>query len=69
VRLLYATVLWAALAGAAQAQTEPGSFAGKQIKLLIGYSPSGYGYDTYGRLLARHLGRHLPGNPAIVPQN
>jgi tripartite-type tricarboxylate transporter receptor subunit TctC len=68
-RLLHATVLWAALAGAAQAQTEPVSFAGKQIKLLIGYSPSGYGYDTYGRLLARYLGRHLPGNPAIVPQN
>src|SRR5712691_8478126 len=68
-RLICASVLWAAVAGAAQAQTEPVSFAGKQIKLLIGYSPSGYGYDTYGRLLARHLGRHLPGNPAVVPQN
>src|SRR5262245_28116404 len=45
------------------------SFAGKQIRLLIGYSPTGYGYDTYGRLLARHLGKHLPGNPTIVPQN
>jgi tripartite-type tricarboxylate transporter receptor subunit TctC len=45
------------------------SFAGKQIRLLIGYSPTGYGYDTYGRLLARHLGRHLPGNPVVVPQN
>jgi tripartite-type tricarboxylate transporter receptor subunit TctC len=45
------------------------SFAGKQIRLLIGYSPTGYGYDTYGRLLARHLGKYLPGNPAIVPQN
>src|SRR5437868_3230837 len=50
----------------AQAQL---SFAGKQIKLLIGYSPTGYGYDTYGRLLARYLGRYLPGNPAVVPQN
>jgi tripartite-type tricarboxylate transporter receptor subunit TctC len=53
---------------AAKAQTEP-SFAGKQIKLLIGFSPTGYGYDTYGRLLARHLGKYLPGNPAILPQN
>ena len=52
-----------------EAQTEQVSFAGKQIRLLIGYSPTGYGYDTYGRLLARHLGKYLPGNPAIVPQN
>jgi tripartite-type tricarboxylate transporter receptor subunit TctC len=55
------------LPAAAWAQ-EP-SFAGKQIKLLIGFSPTGYGYDTYGRLLARYLGKYLPGNPTIVPQN
>ena len=48
---------------------DPASFAGKQIKLLIGFSPTGYGYDTYGRLLARHLGKYLPGNPLIIPQN
>ena len=47
---------------------DPASFAGKQIKLLIGFSPTGYGYDTYGRLLARHLGKYLPGNPLIIPQ-
>jgi tripartite-type tricarboxylate transporter receptor subunit TctC len=52
-----------------QATTDPASFAGKQIKLLIGYSPTGYGYDTYGRLLARHLGKYLPGNPLVIPQN
>ena len=36
---------------AAHCQTtmDPASFAGKQIKLLIGFSPTGYGYDTYGR--------------------
>jgi len=62
-------LLLAALAAPARAQTEPASFAGKQIKLLIGYSPTGYGYDTYGRLLARHLGKYLPGNPVIIPQN
>src|SRR3954462_6139219 len=45
------------------------SFAGKQIKILIGFSPTGFGYDTYGRLLARHMGKYLPGNPTIVPQN
>jgi len=52
-----------------QTTTDPASFAGRQIKLLIGYSPTGYGYDTYGRLLARHLGKYLPGNPLIIPQN
>ena len=64
--LLALLVLLAALA---LAQAEPVSFAGKQIKLMIGYSPTGYGYDTYGRLIARHLGKYLPGNPAIIPQN
>jgi len=43
-------------------------YAGKQISLLIGTTPGG-GYDAYGRLLARHLGRHIPGNPAIIAKN
>jgi tripartite-type tricarboxylate transporter receptor subunit TctC len=69
-RVFLSVLLAATFAAGAHAQTsEPVSFAGKQIKLLIGYSPTGYGYDTYGRLLARHLGKYLPGNPVIVPQN
>jgi tripartite-type tricarboxylate transporter receptor subunit TctC len=44
------------------------SFAGKSIQLVIGVSPGG-GYDLWGRTVARHLGKHLPGKPAIVPQN
>lgn len=43
-------------------------YAGKTITLLIGASPGG-GYDTQGRLMARHLGKHIPGNPTIVVQN
>jgi tripartite-type tricarboxylate transporter receptor subunit TctC len=43
-------------------------YRGKNLSLLIGYSVGG-GYDAYARLLARYLGRHVPGNPAIVPQN
>ena len=43
-------------------------FAGKPMRLYIGFGPGG-GYDTYGRLVARHIGRHLPGNPTVVPQN
>src|SRR5437899_2469621 len=64
-----AAVVAIALSATAQAQSEPVSFAGKQIKILIGFSPTGFGYDTYGRLLARHMGKYLPGNPVIVPQN
>jgi tripartite-type tricarboxylate transporter receptor subunit TctC len=43
-------------------------YKGKEINLVIGSSAGG-GYDTYARLLARHLGRFIPGNPTIVPQN
>jgi tripartite-type tricarboxylate transporter receptor subunit TctC len=43
-------------------------YRGKTVSLLIGYSVGG-GYDAYGRLLARHFGKHLPGNPNVVPQN
>src|SRR5205814_8631749 len=43
-------------------------YRGKQINLYIGTSAGG-GYDTYARLLARRFGSHIPGNPAIVPQN
>jgi hypothetical protein len=48
---------------------EPDNFyAGKQIRLIIG-SGVGGGYDLYGRTIAQYMGRHIPGNPSIVPQN
>jgi tripartite-type tricarboxylate transporter receptor subunit TctC len=43
-------------------------YRGRSVSLLIGYS-SGGGYDIYGRTLARHIGKHIPGNPTVVPQN
>ena len=43
-------------------------FAGKSIDLLIGAPPAG-GYDIYARMIARHIGRHIPGNPNIVAKN
>ena len=54
--------------GAADAQSVADFYAGKQVSLYIGYSPGG-GYDTYARVLARHIGKHIPGNPTVVPQN
>jgi tripartite-type tricarboxylate transporter receptor subunit TctC len=54
--------------GAASAESVESFYAGKTVRLLIGFG-SGGGYDVYGRILARHLGRHIPGNPTILPQN
>jgi tripartite-type tricarboxylate transporter receptor subunit TctC len=54
--------------GAAPAGAQPEPFAGKQVSMIIGFGPGG-GYDLWGRTLARHIGRHLPGKPTVVPQN
>jgi len=43
-------------------------YAGKQIQMVIGYGVGG-GYDLYARFAAEFLRKHIPGNPAIVPQN
>jgi tripartite-type tricarboxylate transporter receptor subunit TctC len=53
---------------AARAQTTEEFYRGKRLTLTVGYGPGG-GYDVFARLLARHLGRFLPGNPAIIVQN
>ncbi len=44
------------------------SFAGKSIRILIGYPPGG-GHDLEARVMARHLSKYLPGNPSIIVQN
>src|SRR5216684_1397072 len=55
--------------GAAPAWAQAGpSLAGKNVQMLIGFGPGG-GYDLWGRVVARHIGKHLPGNPTVVPQN
>lgn len=60
-----AVTLGLAFAGAAHAQD---FYRGKNLTVLIPSTPSG-GYDSYARLLARHIGRHLPGQPDVIPQN
>ena len=52
----------------ARAQGVADFFRGKTITMLIGYT-SGGGYDLYARVLSKHMGRHIPGSPSIVPQN
>src|SRR3974390_317712 len=51
-----------------QAQTVEEFYRGKRLTLAVGYGPGG-AYDVFARLLPRHLGRFLPGNPAIIVQN
>jgi tripartite-type tricarboxylate transporter receptor subunit TctC len=43
-------------------------YKGKNINFIIGTAPGG-GYDAYSRLIAHHIGKHLPGAPSVVPQN
>ena len=47
---------------------EPNFYRDKQIRLVIGWSPGG-DYDLGARLVAKYWSHHIPGNPAIVPQN
>ena len=52
----------------ARAELPADYYKGKQVDLIVGYDPGG-GYDIYARALARHIGRHLPGNPTVVVRN
>jgi tripartite-type tricarboxylate transporter receptor subunit TctC len=60
--------LWLAWLGAATAQAEPAYFQGKTITIIVGYQ-AGDGFDIWSRLLAAHMGKHIPGNPNIIAQN
>ena len=55
-------------AAALPAAAQEGFYRGKTVTLVVGYSAGG-GYDQYARLLARHLGTHIPGNPTVIVQN
>jgi tripartite-type tricarboxylate transporter receptor subunit TctC len=60
---------WSVLfAPPAAADTVADFYRGKTVTLVVGYGPGG-GYDVYARLIGRHLGRHIPGNPNVVVQN
>lgn len=59
----------ASAAGSASGQSPAGEFfKDKQIRLIVG-TESGGGYDAYARVLARHMGKHIPGTPNIVVSN
>jgi tripartite-type tricarboxylate transporter receptor subunit TctC len=43
-------------------------YRGKTVRIVVGFSAGG-GYDQYSRLIARHLSRHIPGNPNVLVDN
>jgi tripartite-type tricarboxylate transporter receptor subunit TctC len=59
-------VLAIGFAGSSRAQDD--FYKGKNVNFIIGTAPGG-GYDAYSRLIAHHIGKHLPGQPSVVPQN
>ncbi len=65
---LIASAIAGVFASTAHAQDEAKFYEGKQVRMII-RSGVGGGYDLYSRMLARHIGKHIPGNPAIVPIN
>jgi tripartite-type tricarboxylate transporter receptor subunit TctC len=66
--LAVALLALAALTPQARADAVSDFYKGKRLNMIIGYGPGG-GYDTYGRVLGQHLGKHIPGNPTVVIQN
>ena len=67
-RALAATVLTVLCVGGVAGQTVTDFYRGKTLEINVGTGVGG-GYDANARLVARHLGRHLPGNPTIVVNN
>ena len=68
LRIVVATAALVLALAPARADPVAEFYKGQQIKLIVGYGTGG-GYDVYGRLFARHLGRHIPGNPNVIVQN
>jgi tripartite-type tricarboxylate transporter receptor subunit TctC len=54
--------------GGTTAHAQETYYKGKVVKIVLGHSPGG-GYDTYSRIIGRHIGKYLPGNPSVVVEN
>jgi len=66
--LSVACVLALAAGLAAPAQAQPDFYKGKTVNIIVGFTPAG-GYDINGRAVAKHIGKHIPGNPNVIVQN
>ena len=68
MRALLTGSVAAAVLIAVPAMAQTPFYKGKNLTVVIGYTPGG-GYDSYGRLLSRHIGHHIDGAPNVVVQN
>ena len=67
-RSLVALAILCLFAAGARAQRVEEFYAGNVLTLYVGFSAGG-GYDVYGRLVGRHIGKHIPGHPTVVVVN
>jgi tripartite-type tricarboxylate transporter receptor subunit TctC len=65
---LILALAWSASPARAQAQAPADFYRGRTVQLVLGYGPGG-GYDAYARLVTQHMGKHIPGAPAMVLQH
>ena len=68
MRAIFVSLAVVSSAAMAQAQTPEEFYKGKTVEIYVGTSPGG-GYDLYGRLVARHIGVHIPGKPTVIVKN
>jgi tripartite-type tricarboxylate transporter receptor subunit TctC len=68
LRCLLAVGVASVFYGKAPVLAQQPFYQGKTIRLIVGTTPGG-GFDTYSRVIARHMGRHIPGNPTIIVDN
>jgi tripartite-type tricarboxylate transporter receptor subunit TctC len=68
-RLLALSAVIALLFPSLEVRAADDFYKGKTVKIIAGTGPSGGGYDLHARLIARHLGKHIPGNPNVVVQH
>jgi hypothetical protein len=64
----FAAVVTAASTTPASAQDVASFYKGKTVTVAVGFSPGG-GFDIYARLVARHIGKHIPGSPTAIVSN
>jgi len=68
IRAIGALMLGLASVAAGRADSVADFYRGRTVEVYVGYSTGG-GYDIYARMLARHMGRFIPGNPTLLPKN
>jgi tripartite-type tricarboxylate transporter receptor subunit TctC len=68
IRFLIVALIGLALLGNGALATTHEFYKGKTIRIVVGYAPGG-GYDFYARVIARHMGKHIQGNPHFIVEN